>query len=98
MARKKKLDKLSLDMIQCEKDGFGCHYGRWKATQEPVKIVKTIPEGWKKCEYCGKPFKPPAKNHQRFCEVACQKKASDARRRAKKLEYMREYRARKKEM
>lgn len=38
MARKKKLDKLSLDMIQCAKDGFGCKYGRWKATQKAVII------------------------------------------------------------
>ena len=47
MARKKILDKLSLDMIECEKAGYGVHYGAWKATQtKPVIIEKKIPEGW----------------------------------------------------
>lgn len=75
MARKKKLDKLSLDMIQCAKDGFGVHYGRWKATQEIVVPVKdeTLPKGWKICEWCKKPFKGVV--NKRFCDEICRRKA-----------------------
>lgn len=40
MAKKRKLDKLDLEMIECEKAGFGCHYGRWKATQ-PISPAET---------------------------------------------------------
>ena len=29
MGKDKQQDKLLLDMIQCEKDGFGVHYGKW---------------------------------------------------------------------
>ena len=81
MARKKQLDKLSLDMIQCEKDGYGVHYGRWKAAQAPVEIApKTdIPEGWRICEWCGKPYKPWSKRAQKYCQVYCQNNASRER-------------------
>lgn len=81
MARKKQLDKLSLDMIQCAKDGYGVHYGRWKAAQEPVKIIPRtdIPAGWRKCEWCGTPFKPSTKRPQKFCEAYCQVSASQHR-------------------
>jgi hypothetical protein len=75
MARKKKLDKLSLDMIQCAKDGYGVNYGRWKAQQEQKPPVKddTLPDGWKLCEYCRKPFK--GKSTKRFCDEICRKEA-----------------------
>ena len=67
---KKKLDKLSLDIIECQKAGFGVHYGAWKATQtKPAEIKKEIPDGWLVCQYCGKPFKPKTKRPQRYCEV-----------------------------
>ena len=92
--KKKELDKLSLDMIECEKAGFGVHYGRWKATQEPVKIVPVvIPEGWKPCEYCGKPFK--SKQGQRFCEIGCRNDAYAKKNKQLKAEYMKGYRDRK---
>jgi hypothetical protein len=87
MARKKKeLDNLSKDMIQCAKDGFGCHYGRWKATQPIVAVVKddTLPDGWKLCEYCGKPFK--GISPKRFCDVLCRNKAYYEKNRDKVLE------------
>ena len=75
--KKKKLDKLSLDMIECEKAGYGVHYGAWKATQtNPVIIEKRIPEGWLVCQWCGKPFKPKTKRPQKYCEAICQKQAS----------------------
>ena len=46
MSKKKKLDKLSLDMIECKKAGYGCHYGAWKATQDRLVAIqkKKIPE------------------------------------------------------
>ena len=81
VAKKKQLDKLSLDMIRCEKDGFGVHYGRWKALQDPVLPVKDdkIPEGWRICEWCGKPYKPWSKRPQKYCQVFCQESASRER-------------------
>lgn len=97
MAKKKEPDKLALDMIQCKKDGFGCHYGAWKAAQDnPVKIEKEeneIPDGWRVCEWCGKPYKPKTKRPQKYCECACQYEAAKERGRKKHTEYMRQYRA-----
>ena len=46
------MDNLSKCMIQCEKDGFGVHYGRWRAAQENVQIVEKVPDGWRKCKHC----------------------------------------------
>lgn len=77
---KKELDKLSLDMIQCENDGYGVHYGRWKAAQPIVKPVE-VPEDWKVCRQCGKAFKPNVK-HQKYCCRVCCNKARQKRRRA----------------
>lgn len=86
MARKKQLDKLSLDMIECEKAGYGVHYGAWKATQKPVKIEpKGIPEGWLVCEYCGTPFKPKTKRKQFYCGAYCQHEAQKKRDKERKL-------------
>lgn len=73
---KRELDKLSLDMIECKKAGFGCHYGAWKATQDPVKSPKKdIPEGWRVCAQCGAAFKPTTRRLQLYCGGVCQKKA-----------------------
>ena len=95
MAKKKQLDKLSLDMIQCKKDGFGVHYGAWKATQKPVEIEKpALPEGWRVCEWCGKPFKPKTKRPTKYCEVYCQNEAQRERYRQRNANYMRNYRER----
>ena len=92
MARKKKeLDKLSLDMIECKKAGYGCHYGDWYAAQNrPVKIEKKveIPEGWIACLHCGKYFKPYSKM-QKYCEISCQKAAQKIRDGDKWNEYYR---------
>lgn len=75
------MDNLSKCMIQCEKDGYGVHYGAWRAAQGDKIIVEptAAPEGWKKCEYCGRLFKPYNKRLQRFCEVGCQVAAANAR-------------------
>lgn len=55
------MDNLSAEMIQCKKDGFGCHYGKWKALQAvaPVKAEPQTPvldDGRKVCEGCGSEF------------------------------------------
>jgi hypothetical protein len=98
MARKKKkeMDKLSWENAQAL--ACGMSYGKWKAMQEPVKIVPKTdwPEGWRRCEWCGQMYKPKTKRPQKFCEVACQIQARDTRRKKENREYMREYRARKK--
>ena len=74
------MDNLSKCMIQCKADGFGVHYGAWRAAQGDTIEVKTvIPEGWRECEYCGKLFKPYNKRLQRFCEAGCQVAAANAR-------------------
>lgn len=75
MAKKREPTKLDLDMIQCVKDGYGCHYGAWKAAQKPVPIKRdVIPEGWRVCIGCGKPFKPKTlHSKQIYCDVTCQK-------------------------
>ena len=93
---KKELDKLSLDMIECQKAGFGIHYGAWKATQDRTVVVKKndeLPEGWRICKFCGEPFKLANKGKNRiYCDVSCQRKASNQNRDAdKKREYCRRY-------
>lgn len=79
------MDNLSADMIQCEKDGYGVHYGKWKAMQSTVSINKQLPEGWKACEYCGKPFK--TKCGKRFCDMECRNKSYAERDKAIKHNY-----------
>jgi hypothetical protein len=79
MARKKPLDKLSLDMIQCEKDGYGVHYGAWKATQEaviPKRKETYIKQGV--CEHCGKTFNICG-NIRRYCDDRCMDAAARKR-------------------
>ena len=65
--------------------------------KQPVKIekVEEIPDGWYKCQYCGKVFKPTIKRPQKFCDTVCREKSYSPNRKGQKAEYMREYRARK---
>lgn len=88
MAKKKELDNLDRDMIRCKADGYGCHYGAWKARQERPVVVKPkegeIPEGWLVCQYCGKAFKPKSKRPQKYCEVYCMIEAQKERNRKRK--------------
>lgn len=95
MAKKKPMDKLSWENAQA----LAAHmsYGKWKAKQAPVKIekVEVIPEGWCKCEYCGKVFKPTIKRPQKFCDTVCREKSYYPKKRVQQTEYMREYKARK---
>lgn len=86
MAKKKELDKLSQEMIQCEKDGFGVNYGRWKATQTQVNTYqKFIPESTITCPECGAYIFHPRHN-QVYCCFDCQRRAVDRRMNQKKKE------------
>lgn len=92
--KKKELDKLSLDMIQCEKDGYGCHYGAWKATQEhqtEFKRKEYEPRfGWCICKYCGKRF-PKEHGKQLYCDSLCQRSFQTEKYREGKREYAKKY-------
>ena len=98
MAKKKKeLDNLDLDMIQCKADGFGCNYGKWKALQEkPVATERKLPSGWSICPHCGKSFKLPNKGKKIYCEIYCQKEVQNIRRKEKNRERQKMYRERRK--
>ena len=83
MAKKKEMDKLSMEVHQAIAAGMS--YGKWKAMQGvPAKVVKTdgLPEGWKRCLWCNAPFKP--KVNQRYCDYQCQKSAQYNRERERK--------------
>lgn len=82
------MDNLSKCMIQCKAEGFGCHYGAWRATKGDILIVKKdeIPEGWKKCPHCGELFKPQRRKDQKYCGAYCQYLASQERVRKKRKE------------
>lgn len=70
------MDHLARDAMMAKQSGMS--YGKWKALQDPVPVKEyPIPEGWRKCEYCGKPFKK--KKGQRFCEFYCREQAYRAR-------------------
>ena len=91
----KKKDKLAQDVSKAIAANMS--YGKWKAMQEhPVKAKEEIPEGWKVCLWCGKPYKPKTRRTQFYCEAVCQREAQierDRQRRAKRAAYMRERRA-----
>ena len=82
------MDNLDRCMILCEKEGFGVHYGAWRASKgvEPVfEVDVVIPEGWKKCEHCDEVYKP-SRSDQKYCGAYCQSKASNKRFKRKKKE------------
>lgn len=84
MARKKKPDKLSQEVAQAL--ACGMSYGKWKAMQDPVKIEKkdVVPDGWRVCEWCKKPFKPTTRRYQAYCEPYCRNEAYKEKMREKK--------------
>ena len=95
MAKKKEPDKLAQDAAAALAAGMS--YGRWKALQEnpvPEKKEDGLPEGWKLCKRCGKPFK--ARKTQVYCEISCQRETVIENDREKHNERMRQYRERKK--
>jgi hypothetical protein len=83
MKKQKEPDKLSLDAMEARKAGMS--YGMWKGLQKPKPIEKKIPEGWKICEYCGKPFKPTTGRPQKYCEANCTNKAFHERQKARQM-------------
>lgn len=76
MAQEKEMDNLSRDMIQCKKDGYGCHYGHWKAAQTAVQIPKK-PEVMgietNICSYCGCEFVSSDNRYRKYCGERCRK-------------------------
>lgn len=78
MAKEKEMDKLSLDMIQCKKDGYGCHYGKWKAMQEPV-VIEPKPElgvvRYGVCRHCGNTFAMYDQRVRVYCNEQCRNEA-----------------------
>jgi hypothetical protein len=94
MAKKKVMDKLAQDAAAALAAGMS--YGKWKAMQGTVVIekIEKIPEGWRACKRCGKPFM--VKNfgkRQMYCELACQKAAQRERDKDKIRAHYREYMA-----
>ena len=81
MSRKhKELDNISKIMIQCDKDGYGVHYGHWIADHNPVEIKKPpLPSDWRVCPWCGTPFKLKNNRKRIYCEVYCQRAAQHAK-------------------
>ena len=84
MAKKKDLSPLDLDLIQCEKDGFGCHYGKWKPWHDAQKLEqekppnKTDPDVIVKriCDNCGVEFVRHDKRQRKYCCDACRESAN----------------------
>lgn len=86
------MDRLARNAMLARQAGMT--YGKWKALQPIVKVEeKPIPEGWRKCEHCGKPFKK--KHGQRFCDIYCREQAYKQRASEIRQEYTRRYRERK---
>ena len=89
MGRKKNvpMDKLALDMIQCKKDGFGVHYGAWRAAQYEKNKGMTPPpakpKGYKHtCLNCGVEFYTKVNRHQKYCCEQCRREAYYHRKKA----------------
>ncbi len=73
MAKKNKPDKLAREAAQALAANMS--YGKWKALQPVVAVdPNVLPDKWKRCEYCGKPFKY-VWSTKRFCEISCQQRA-----------------------
>ena len=82
----RRLDKLDLEMIQCEKDGYGVHYGRWKAAKDAGLLRRPVakkpvnpPEitGQQKrhfCVRCGE-MVPDNTRQRLYCSKECAKRA-----------------------
>ena len=70
-------DKLAEDVSKAIAANMS--YGKWKAMQgvPAKKGTNELPEGFKKCPWCGVYFKP--KVNQKYCDIQCQKQAQRAR-------------------
>ena len=65
------MDNLAREAMIARQSGMT--YGQWKASQ-PIVVTDEyeVPEGWRKCEYCGKLFKKHSS--KRFCDLDCREK------------------------
>ena len=86
MHKEKEPDKLAQEATQAKASGLS--YGQWKALQ-PRQESKTeeLPEGWKRCEHCGKAFK--RFRQKRFCDLDCRAQAYEARAKVMRADYNR---------
>ena len=81
---KDKEDKLAQDAAAARAANMS--YGMWKGLQAPVKIEKKIPEGYRICEFCGKPYYPKTKQNRKYCDMQCSIRACEERARLKRIE------------
>lgn len=88
------MDNLARDTMLAKQAGLS--YGQWKAmnlsTMPKKKAV--IPDGFRPCEHCGKPFRRT--NGKRFCDIECRNRAYEGKKREQMREYMRKKREREK--
>lgn len=82
LERLSKEDKTQLgqEMTECEKAGYGVHYGAWKATQPVKEFVKEQDKRLRVCPWCGEKFMPRAIN-SKYCCLDCQTNAYTKRKR-----------------
>ena len=88
------MDNLSRCAMLAKQKGLS--YGRYMALYGhtlPKKKEESIPEGWRKCLYCGKLFKP--KPGQKYCDLYCRQQAYAPKEKEIKRDYMKEDRERK---
>lgn len=64
------MDNLAKEVLLAKRARLS--YGKWKALQPtaPVAKTETIPEGWLRCLYCGRPFKRRSPSHK-YCRYEC---------------------------
>lgn len=69
-------------------------YGKWKAMQpRQEENPEELPEGWLRCEHCGKPFKK--RYGKRFCDIDCRTKAYAPKEKVWRAEYEKRHREKK---
>lgn len=90
------MDNLARNAMLAKQAGMS--YGKWKALQPVVPIEKkeVVPEGWIRCAYCNKPFKPH-NPQQKYCEYMCRERGYAEKAKEVTARYQAKYRERKKE-
>ena len=64
------MDNLSKDSIACMAAGFGVHYGAWKATQEPVRLLP-VDKNESRCLNCGRIIIHGSRRPPKYCDAQC---------------------------
>ena len=83
---KRKMDRLSRDAMRARQAGVS--YGKYiamKAEEPEIEAEDEIPEGWIKCKFCGRPFKPYDKR-MLYCDSICRQKSNAPRNRERRRE------------